>query len=193
MKCKFYRWIIENELDTHGSVRKPRVLEHIEKCPSCRAFYDQWTSLGKQLMTQPAGEVDDNRILALQTKISHHLDRSIQQAGIANHRFTARSLTYHVSAIAAGVVMAVFAGLLINYFEGKPVQADPFADVRQSQQFGTEITLQTPLPVKELQNEFQKLEGDAKNALNFLKQFAPSSPVELASIEEDNSSDETIH
>ncbi|MHC5083511.1 MAG: hypothetical protein ACYTET_06185 [Planctomycetota bacterium] len=194
MRCKLYQWTIENELDSAGSVQKPRVLAHLEKCPACRRHHDQLVQLGRQLTAQPAVVLDHNRIGSLQARISHQLDQSMTQHHRRRYQEPSpRRLYYKMTAMAAGVVLAVLAGLMMNLSERQTVQDDPIAFVRlQSQQFKVEFAVLTYLSQHPIQAEIQKLETDTMNALNFLKEFAPSSPVELASIGNENSSEETV-
>lgn len=186
MWCRIYQWAIEKELDTAGTVQRPFVTRHLQRCAACRAFTHRMTRLERQLRSAPAGEVSDEQVRHLQEAIGRRL------AGATSQR-TARAfrtpvlyrLRFAVSA-AAAIVLIVLGGLYVHSVKLNQRINSAAGLVDNAVVFQTRMTRLARLPEQSFRGEMQKLANDARSAAGFLGSCIPAAPANIDTAQNQN-------
>jgi hypothetical protein len=175
MFCRLYEWKIEKELDVTGAIRSPRLTNHLEKCPRCRAYHRYLIQLSEQLRSNMSCQLDESEFQQIHTTVQKALsDNSLRQTiqtGLPMH--TGHQTPLAVRSVAAILVLSAIANLwfLVN----RPEPSDSVSQLSfDSQKVQTEAVLLLQAPERSIQGEIQNLSADVKYAFNFIQKCAPA-------------------
>ena len=131
MFCRFYQSAIESDLDDFGSIRRPALIHHLQKCSRCRAFYHHIKGLEAQLRTEPSGDVTDEQVEKIRSAVRRRLAESVPtQSTVSNIRpYVYFRLRYGITAAAAMLLISLVGLYYFNQTRPGPT-ADPSAKVR---------------------------------------------------------------
>lgn len=188
MFCRFYQTAIQNDLDDFGSIRRPALIHHLQKCSRCRAFYHQIKGLETQLRTSTSGDVTDGQVEKIRSAVRQRLTENIPtQSTVSGIRpYVYFHLRYGITAAAAMLLISLVGIYYFNQTRPAPT-ADPMAQfVTQTAVVQNRISLLTRLPEKSIRAEMQKLTGDVRTAVDFLTDCIPSNPADTQPKPEEN-------
>lgn len=111
MFCCIYRWRAEKEMDDYGRVQHPKVLQHLQECQSCQAWYESLTHIEHSLKGT-SFDVSDSRIEDLQIAIQRRLANR-QSSPVTSRSPQIRRFPFARIAVAAAAMIVIVAALCI--------------------------------------------------------------------------------
>ncbi len=160
---------------------------HLQRCPTCRAYCRQMERLDEQLQSSPAKTLSDAACSRIEAATLNRL-RQADPLQMQPQRAVPIARQPFRSGLWAAAAMLMVAVLLFVAHQRtgqEPIQEPPALTSMQDELDTAYLTGQlsrlTTLPENPLQAEVTRLTGDARRAVMFLVNCAPSNP--LASID----------
>lgn len=181
MFCRKYQYAIENQLDDLGTVQDPVLLEHLKDCSRCRVFYEQLVRMETKLRSTVALDVTDKQVENIYAAVSQRIAETNPVQSASPMLPPVHHFRLHYGLTAAAAMLLLVLGSILYFHLSRPPQiSDPAAAfVNNTAVFQNRLSMMARLPEQSMQNEIQKLTGNARSALNFLANCIPASPTAI--------------
>lgn len=180
--CKLYQWKMRWASTPANVQAGSRMAGHLKHCPTCQAYLHRLTLLEEHLRTAPPKGLLPQECKRIETAVLNSLQEL--PATVTSGRYTLPATArpaFRNPAFAAAAMLLIAALLFVTIPrrpEPAPPQANPLSSLwSDSEQITNNLKQLIFLPERSLQTELTRLSTDARQAVAFLVNCAPSHPL----------------
>lgn len=181
MLCQLYQLRMRWTADLAGLENAPRLCRHLQRCERCRAYVQRLARLEGHLRTAPDKGLSSQDVKRIETAVLnrlHDCDVSYERRGRTVSRL---SLAYRSPFVAAAAMVLVAVFLFVAMPPGRlsesPETTALTALWNDSEIIRQELPQLIYLPDRSLHTEITRLTDDARRAVVFLLNCAPTHPL----------------